>query len=499
MNRAFLYALVNLLFIVAAIAAFGVTGGAGVHLVYVIALFALCTTPIFEARAVNGPYSLLVLFSLDYFIMYGALDVQHLFFGSEAPLPPSQSALSPAEGVILVGAALVQVCYRLACRWAARRSSPAPKDWTEPMLVLVGITLWIVCTRLSWEFTVHIISSATNEAVKRGLESLHPLQVMIFMLARMTQPLAILILAYAQCRYRRPYMTALVVALVIFQLYFGFVIDFKTEALIGGVLVVLTHLLVKGRVPMAWVALMLAIIAVGFPILQANRVVRDERAANSQKVSQDVFAAFKQALEAKKRVNTGEERAQTALERLTLKGSVEVIVYGTGRYAPFQHGYTLTPLITTFIPRILWSDKPSIPTGQIMNRTFHLSESPDTYISPSHLGELYWNFGWAGVVVGMALIGLLLGFIGGRFNLAQAATVTRILVILITVRFLILAAEGEFATQYVSWMRSMLGIGLLHLLFARKAQPSAATPAAARETGLDTTLADARPFPNLMS
>jgi hypothetical protein len=83
------------------------------------------------------------------------------------------------------------------------------------------------------------------------------------------------------------------------------------------------------------------------------------------------------------------------------------------------------------------------------------------------LGELYWNFGWLGVLAGMTLIGYLLGTLGRQYNLAEAATITRLLVIVVSVRLLILAAEGELATQYVSWMRSMLVIGILHWSLAR--------------------------------
>jgi hypothetical protein len=279
--------------------------------------------------------------------------------------------------------------------------------------------------------------------------------------------LSILILAYAQCRYKRAYMTPILIVVVFYQLMLGFIIDTKSEGLIGAVLVVLTNFLVNGRVPKVWLIVTLVVVAVGFPILQANREVRDERNINPRKAADNLLLSFEKALEATERTNKGSERAQTALERATTKGSVEVIVRGTGTITPYEHGYTLIPLVEAFIPRLLWADKPSIPTGQIMNKKFHVTEGDTTYISPSHLGELYWNFGWLGVIVGMSLIGLLFGTLGARFNLAEAATITRVLVIMVTAREVILASEGEFATHYVVWMRSLLGIALLHWAFAR--------------------------------
>jgi hypothetical protein len=142
----------------------------------------------------------------------------------------------------------------------------------------------------------------------------------------------------------------------------------------------------------------------------------------------------------------------------------------------------------------------------MMNKDFHVSEGANTYISPSHLGELYWNFGWPGVTVGMSMIGALFGFLGARFDLSRAVTITRVLVIVVTVREVILSSEGEIATHYVVWLRSLLGIGLLHWAFARKfwaAGPAKedAQPAAAGEPPeeLEDRRAPAlRPFPNLL-
>ncbi len=103
-----------------------------------------------------------------------------------------------------------------------------------------------------------------------------------------------------------------------------------------------------------------------------------------------------------------------------------------------------------------------------MNKEFHVTDYADTYISPSHLGEFYWNFGWPGGVIGMTVVGLLLGYIGGRFDLTESVTLTRVLVVAITMKMLVLGAEGAIAPQYATWCRSMLAIGILHLLMARR-------------------------------
>jgi hypothetical protein len=88
---------------------------------------------------------------------------------------------------------------------------------------------------------------------------------------------------------------------------------------------------------------------------------------------------------------------------------------------------------------------------------------------------MYWNFGWAGVLVGMSVFGMGIGFIGGRFDCTREITITDLLVLLTTTQFLILASEGSIAVQYVQWMRATAIIALLHFVFAKKGVASRET------------------------
>ncbi len=499
MNRTALYMLLNLVVCMGVLAGYGMHKDVA-HPLYVIALFALCSTPILESRAINGPYALLVFWSAFDFLTYGALDLRNLLLGIDGDFIPADGLFDKTEVVILVGTILVQVLYRVACARVIQTRSDRPiKNWSESTLIAVGLLMWAVSSRLCWEFSVNLLTEKTAAATVKGLESIGGIGVAAFMIARMMQPLSIMILAYAQCRFRRPYMAPLVLGLVLYQVFYGFVIDTKGEAFSGAIIVLVTAVLVRGRVSKGWMALIALIVAVGFPILQANRVVRDENNVNATKASQNLGKIFQEALQAKDRVNTGQERAQTALERTTTKGSVELIVRGIDSGHQFMHGYTLTPLFAAFVPRLIWGDKPSIPTGQILNKEFNVSAGRDTYISPSHLGEMYWNFGWVGVIVGMSGLGWLLGTVGAKFDLTEAATITRLLVAVVTVRQIIVGAEGEIAVQYVVWMRSLAGIGLLHLLLARTPWKAMAEAMVVTETPpAPNTVREPPLFPNLL-
>lgn len=100
---------------------------------------------------------------------------------------------------------------------------------------------------------------------------------------------------------------------------------------------------------------------------------------------------------------------QTVLSRLTTINQLSQI----GRLVDeegYMHGQTLAYLAYAFIPRFLWPQKPAIakaawfalhiglayvrPNGQISNA-----------INMTIPGELYLNYGWLGVLVGLTLLG----------------------------------------------------------------------------------------------
>jgi hypothetical protein len=492
MTRPTRYISVNLCFI--ALVGIGLLrrSDSGVHPLYLILLFLLCSSPILSINRLNDRYALLAVFSATYFVYYGALDFLHVLSGALAPVPIYARILAPDELVILVGGLLLQIGYLVSCRTGNVQPRSWPKDWPERTLVWTGAVLWVISTWLVWKFKIEIISDTTIEAERKGLGNLTGLQIIGFMLAGYLQPLCIIILAYAQCIYRRPYIvTFLAVALGI-QMIFGFVADMKAQVLIGFVLVALTKLLIDGKIPKTRALLTAAIIAVVFPVLQANRILRSD--LSHIKAEQNIMQTLTKAIATTAEANSGTDRAQSFLERMTLKGSVETIVARTGVDVKYQRGHTLLPLLGVFIPRLIWPAKPEVETGRLMNKEFNLSQQEETYISPSHLGELYWDFGWPGVLLGMPMIGLLLGYVGRQCDLSHGANLARILVVAATIQLLVFGFESAIVPQYSVWLRTMLAIGLLQWILARSVITS-------RETAAPYTpvrVPGGPSFPNLM-
>ena len=94
----------------------------------------------------------------------------------------------------------------------------------------------------------------------------------------------------------------------------------------------------------------------------------------------------------------------------------------TGEY---DYGWrSLLEAITIVIPKTLWSGKPQ-PSGERFTTYFFADDfrlargyDRDAWggVSPTVVGELYWHFGWVGVVVGLYLLGRIGKFIYSTFQ-----------------------------------------------------------------------------------
>jgi hypothetical protein len=370
-------------------------------------------------------------------------------------------------------------------------------------ILIVGISVWLVGTVGTYYLNVYIITDQSPEAAKRGLEAMGPYGTMAFMLTTMFQPIGILLIAYAWRLRRSTVLLAMVILTVIAQILLGFVINVKSVAMIGGILVIVTYILIEGRLPIVGLAAAVLYMIFVYPIFVAAREeIHGKGLIPRSSILANLVHVVELSIAAEDRNENFHLHQQSLLERTSVRESVQMIVERTGIDVKFQHGHTLAPLLATFVPRVVWSDKPDVATGRVVNTEFHVTEAAfsDTYISPSIPGELYWNFGWPGILVGMAVIGGAIGYLGQRFNLAERRNVTSLLVVVVTIKQVVVGMEGTFSPEYVVWFRSLGAIAILHLMFARVPvagripinAEQKAPPAHAR-------LPPARPFSNILN
>lgn len=468
---------------------------------YLCALFALCSAPILTLTAFNDRYVLLALFMAEYFVVFGLLDFQSVLLGE--PLSTDADFTTPAEASILVGAIAVLVAYLAVARSVATaRASAAVRDWPRGTVLAVGLGLTAAGSVAYWYFHLIALTVSTNTATTRAFETMGPTLTFIVMLGHLVRPLGILILAYGYARYRTVTWLVWVLAALALQIFLGFVGDSKGLPLQAGAIVVLTRMLVDNRLPRIWIVSSVAVTIVLFPIFQAYRAdVIDERGLNRAQALQNLSKVIQIAVGNRDKVSQGSpgERSQSILERASIKGNVELLFTRVGSDIPFEDGQTLADLAYAFVPKLIWADKPPVETGQLFNRLVIRGEG-DTDVSPSHLGELYWNFGWPGLTIGMAFIGALLGYVGAKSNLADGLSATRLMVMMATVYSLCMDFEGSIAISYVVWLRSIAAIGVLHLLLARPARGERALTAATRQTPGPPESGSSLPvrFPNVL-
>ena len=102
----------------------------------------------------------------------------------------------------------------------------------------------------------------------------------------------------------------------------------------------------------------------------------------------------------------------------------------------------------------------------------------------------------------MSLVGALLGIIAARCDLTRSITLTRVLVLILTIKLLILGFESVINVQYTMWLRTMLAVGFLHLVFARRLSAPGANNAVAvvpDGPGVPAAPATGPRYPNLLT
>ena len=497
-RRPSIYAGTNFAFLglIATLAAIG--GSDNPRLLYLLALFAICTTPILLVKRLNGPYAALTVCLSVILFSYGISDVIGLL--GVRGLTLSEGILSDSEFAILLGVGLLVFGYRMALIGFNDGTGNLParnSDWPEGTAILIGLFCWLVGVIATWFWQTNLefrLDMAT------GAPSIWT--TMATVLANYLHPLGLAILAYRFVRRRGPWMTLLIVIVLGSEFILGFVEDSKELAVRGLAIVVLTGLLVEGSVPRTWLLTAAIVAALSFPIFQGYRYVLHESGESRLQAASNLIENIEKAIDESKHSSNNEPLVSATgrlsfISRTSLKPTMEMIVGMTGHSVKYQDGHTIELFFAGMVPRAFWRDKPDTSVGQLFNRQYHAAEDPDTYISPTFLGELYWNYGWTGILLGMPVIGFLLGFANRLSSMSESRSLTRYLALTVTIYLICLRFEGGIALQFLQWFRSIVIVLVLHLIFARRSSPPAVMNTMHAET-LAPAYAQARTFPNLM-
>lgn len=111
--------------------------------------------------------------------------------------------------------------------------------------------------------------------------------------------------------------------------------------------------------------------------------------------------------------------AYTSLSRVSLLTQTANVVELTPTVVPYQYGQTYSYMFIAFIPRFMWPEKPSAnDANQFYQVAYGITAEEDLGMGSFASGTLtegYINFGWAGVLVLMFLLGIFLDWLQWTF------------------------------------------------------------------------------------
>jgi hypothetical protein len=165
--------------------------------------------------------------------------------------------------------------------------------------------------------------------------------------------------------------------------------------------------------PMIAAPALIFFVTVVAPTVNYSRSLRDEYPDNAQRLR----AAYRDVSIAKGNASTLDtlrDQGDTLFKRSFDQNMGAAFIVGEVRKGGFLDGASMEYLKAVFIPRFLWPDKPMMSRGYWFSAYVGVSEYEDehnssTAISPA--GEMYWNFGIPGVVVGLFIMGGLFGIL----------------------------------------------------------------------------------------
>ena len=87
--------------------------------------------------------------------------------------------------------------------------------------------------------------------------------------------------------------------------------------------------------------------------------------------------------------------------------------YLINEYNSDRPGNTLSNFWVTFIPRIVWSEKPNITNfgGELHKKYYNDPNQINSALAPTYSAEAYWNYGPLGVTLVSILLGLAIGWL----------------------------------------------------------------------------------------
>lgn len=151
-----------------------------------------------------------------------------------------------------------------------------------------------------------------------------------------------------------------------------------------------------------------------------------------------------------------------SVTRISLLNQTANVIELTPSVVPYQYGWLYSYMAITWIPRFVWPDKPSVSeANQYYQVAYGLSSEDDlsrVSISVGFLAEGYINFGWAGVIGIMFLVGIFFDFYEKTFLSKSSGALMTAMGVILLPQFL--AVESQIA-QYLGGILQQVVVTLV--------------------------------------
>jgi len=301
------------------------------------------------------------------------------------------------QTAVLVGLLALLAGYAIPLGRLVPGGIPRPqRDWSFQSTLVVALiailTVWVIY--LSAQFGI------LPKRVGSGL--LGALSSSTFF------GIALLMLSYL--RYRSQGALALLALLIPPTMAFNYFTGSKGAFFSAIGVTMIAYLVVKRRIRFRWILAVFVAFSLFYPIAEFQRqvILQGNRRSTIWALQRlpEVVSQTSRFVSGQKFGEYFVRGAASTLSRFDGLGVTSVILRDCPARVPFQGGWSIAHIFITYVPRILWKGKPELSSGQWVTTNFGPGADVISATGPTWIGELWFNFGWRGVVTGMFLMGV---------------------------------------------------------------------------------------------
>ena len=298
---------------------------------------------------------------------------------------------------VLLGWSFLLLGYMLPIgKFAARRLPQPKREWSHLQSLSVAIGL----IPLGWSVVLASQFGLIPERAGSGVLGAFAASFYF----------GIALLTIIRLRYKSTPALLLLMVFLPPAMAYGFFLGSKTTALAPLAMVAFTHIVLTRRVRRIWLIGGLAAFVILYPIQMFQRqIVLAGRPFSAVELLSNPVRSFRLLSRFMASAEAGQyvaEGIQATTNRVDALGIASVIMHDTPSRVPFQGGWSIGLIFVSYIPRVIWPEKPVMTIGIWVTETYGPGAHIVSHTGPSWIGELYFNFGYTGIICGMLILGI---------------------------------------------------------------------------------------------